>query len=80
MVMGQMEDVFAREGYRIDAWKPVKARARRRKYFYDADNRCDGRVRRQRQRHRRPDPVHVNFPDRVEQDSPAADAGSVFRE
>lgn len=36
MVMGQMEDVFAREGYRIDMWKPVKARARRRKYFFDA--------------------------------------------
>jgi len=35
MVMGQMEDVFAREGYHIETWKPVKARARRRKYFFD---------------------------------------------
>jgi hypothetical protein len=36
MVMGQMEDVFAREGYLITEWKPVRARARRRKYFFDA--------------------------------------------
>ncbi|MFN8465151.1 MAG: hypothetical protein U0X20_06345 [Caldilineaceae bacterium] len=35
MVMGQMEDVFAREGYRIGEWRPVRARARRRKYFFD---------------------------------------------
>jgi hypothetical protein len=37
MVMGQMEDVFAREGYMIAEWKPVRARARRRKYFFDAE-------------------------------------------
>ncbi|MBE2241065.1 MAG: hypothetical protein IAE81_24985 [Caldilineaceae bacterium] len=36
MVMGQMEDVFAREGYNVSMWKPVRARARRRKYYYDA--------------------------------------------
>jgi hypothetical protein len=36
MVMGQMEDVFEREGYNIEHWKPVRARARRRKYYYDA--------------------------------------------
>ncbi|HHY57936.1 MAG TPA: hypothetical protein GYA08_21160 [Chloroflexi bacterium] len=36
MVMGQMEDVFAREGYAIETWKPVRARARRRKYYYNA--------------------------------------------
>lgn len=36
MVMGQMEDVFAREGYQISEWKPVRARARRRKYYFDA--------------------------------------------
>lgn len=36
MVMGQMEDVFAREGYLIGEWKPVRARARRRKYYFDA--------------------------------------------
>ncbi len=35
MVMGQMDDVFAREGYRINSWLPVKARARRRKYYFD---------------------------------------------
>ena len=28
MVMGQMEDVFEREGYNIEHWKPVRARAR----------------------------------------------------
>ena len=38
MVLGQMEDVFDREGYRIDTWKTVKARARRRKYFYDPES------------------------------------------
>jgi hypothetical protein len=38
MVMGQMEDVFEREGYSIDNWKPVRAHARRRKYYYDAKN------------------------------------------
>ena len=37
MVMGQMEDVFDREGYQIEHWKPVRARARRRKYYYDGD-------------------------------------------
>jgi hypothetical protein len=37
MVMGQMEDVFAREGYFIGEWKPLKARARRRKYFFDPE-------------------------------------------
>ena len=36
MLMGQMEDVFAREGYLLDEWRPVRARARRRKYFFDA--------------------------------------------
>lgn len=36
VVLGQMEDVFAREGYLIAEWKPVRARARRRKYFFDA--------------------------------------------
>ncbi|HRW47401.1 MAG: hypothetical protein M9936_12585 [Caldilinea sp.] len=38
MVMGQMEDVFDREGYKIESWKPVRARARRRKYYFDADS------------------------------------------
>jgi len=35
VVMGQMEDVFEREGYLIESWQAVKARARRRKYYYD---------------------------------------------
>jgi len=35
LVMGQMEDVFARAGYYIENWRAVKARARRRKYYYD---------------------------------------------
>ena len=39
MVMGQMEDVFDREGYNIETWMPVRARARRRKYYYDAKDR-----------------------------------------
>jgi hypothetical protein len=39
MVMGQMEDVFEREGYQIETWRAVKARARRRKYYYDEHSR-----------------------------------------
>ncbi len=35
MVMGQMEDVFIREGYNVIEWQPVKARARRRKFYFD---------------------------------------------
>lgn len=38
VVMGQMEDVFEREGYHVANWRPVKARARRRKYYYDPAN------------------------------------------
>jgi hypothetical protein len=34
MVMGQMEDVFLRSGYNVEDWTPVRARARRRKYFF----------------------------------------------
>ncbi len=37
LVMGQMEDVFDREGYKIESWRPVRARARRRKYYYDGN-------------------------------------------
>lgn len=37
MVMGQMEDVFVREGYNVTEWQSVKARARRRKFYFDAD-------------------------------------------
>lgn len=35
IVMGQMEDVFRRGGYPVEEWQPVKARARRRKFFFD---------------------------------------------
>ncbi len=35
MVMGQMEDVFRRSGYDVERWQPVKARARRRKMYYE---------------------------------------------
>ena len=36
LVMGQMADVFRREGYpNVEQWQPVKARARRRKFYFD---------------------------------------------
>ncbi len=35
IVLGQMEDVFHREGFMVEQWRPVKARARRRKFFFD---------------------------------------------
>ncbi|MBV7328268.1 hypothetical protein KFU94_08405 [Chloroflexi bacterium TSY] len=38
MVMGQMDDVFEREGYAVESWQPVRARARRRKFFFDAEH------------------------------------------
>lgn len=38
VLMGQMEEVFARAGYpAIDQWQPVRARARRRKFYLSAD-------------------------------------------
>lgn len=37
IVMGQMEEVFQREGYPVTKWKTVRARARRRKYYFDAE-------------------------------------------
>ena len=37
MVLGQMDAVFRREGYDIDAWTPVRARARRRKFYFEPD-------------------------------------------
>ncbi len=38
LLLGQMADVFTREGYEnVEAWRPVKARARRRKFYYDAE-------------------------------------------
>jgi len=37
-ILGQMEDVFAREGYpNVEQWPQVRARARRRKFYYDED-------------------------------------------
>ena len=38
MVMGQMEDVFVRDGYNVTAWHPVKARARRRKFYFEPES------------------------------------------
>lgn len=36
MIMGQMEDVFRRMGYGdVENWQPVKARARRRKFYFE---------------------------------------------
>lgn len=38
LVLGQMEDVFARVGYpNVEQWPQVRARARRRKYYYDGE-------------------------------------------
>jgi len=40
VVMGQMEEVFRRRGYPdVEMWRPVAARARRRKLFYDEQRR-----------------------------------------
>ena len=36
LVLGQMEEVFNREGYKVQKWKPVRAPARRRKFYFDA--------------------------------------------
>jgi hypothetical protein len=36
MVMGQMEDVFRRGGYDVEQWQPVRAKARRRKLYFEA--------------------------------------------
>ena len=36
MVMGQMEDVFHRDGYQVETWQPVRARARRRLLYFNA--------------------------------------------
>jgi hypothetical protein len=37
IVMGQMEDVFRRDGYPVEEWHPVRARARRRKFFFEVE-------------------------------------------
>ena len=39
LILGQMGEVFAREGYGVvEGWRPVKARARRRKFYFDEEN------------------------------------------
>lgn len=35
MIMGQMEDVFRRGGYEVEQWQPVRAKARRRKLYFE---------------------------------------------
>ncbi len=35
VILGQMDDVFQREGYSPESWQPVKARARRRKFYFE---------------------------------------------
>ncbi len=35
VILGQMDDVFRREGYTPEEWQPVRARARRRKLFFE---------------------------------------------
>jgi len=37
LILGQMEDVFYRAGYQVESWAPVKARARRRKFYLEAE-------------------------------------------
>ena len=37
MVMGQMDDVFSREGYAVHQWQEIKARARRRKLYFEPE-------------------------------------------
>lgn len=41
LILGQMADVFSREGYaNVEEWRAVKARARRRKFYYDEESGC----------------------------------------
>ena len=35
LVLGQMEDVFQRSHYDVENWQPVRARARRRKFYFE---------------------------------------------
>lgn len=39
VVLGQMDDVFQRDGYTPERWHPVKARARRRKFYFEPEER-----------------------------------------
>ena len=74
VIMGQMEDVFAREGYPVRQWQRVRARARRRKFYFDAEDGHLAALHRQRQRHRRPDSHFNSLSNRVEQAAPQAAA------
>ncbi len=38
VLLGQSEEGFLREGFRVDAWESVTASARRRKWFYDGNS------------------------------------------
>lgn len=38
VVMGQMDAVFERAGYPVESWSSVRARARRRKFYFDAES------------------------------------------
>src|SRR5262245_28946745 len=38
MIMGQMEDVFLREGFDVATWQLVKARARRRLLYFNPND------------------------------------------
>ncbi|MCC6458137.1 MAG: hypothetical protein IT328_24505 [Caldilineaceae bacterium] len=38
MVMGQMEDVFHRDGYEVEKWRLVRARARRRLLYFNEED------------------------------------------
>jgi len=39
VILGQMDDVFQRDGYTPELWQPVKARARRRKFYFEPQER-----------------------------------------
>jgi hypothetical protein len=39
LILGQMEDVFDRAGYHVESWAPVRARARRRKFYFEETQR-----------------------------------------
>ncbi len=41
LILGQMADVFTREGYpNVEEWQAVRTRARRRKFYYEPDGGC----------------------------------------
>lgn len=40
IIMAQTDEIFHREGYKIEMWQPVHAPARRRKIYFDGDSTC----------------------------------------